>query len=106
MDWQIWGLKTAYQTIFTRCILEFLNSNCAFVNRCIHVILLPVGPQKSLLIIVEFGTSIFSFFAKVLMSNFHILFLGSLEFKLRFENFPTTDFFSDSAEIPVTIHRY
>ena len=38
---------------FLCCMLESLNSNFACGNRCTHVILLPIGPQQSLLMIIK-----------------------------------------------------
>ena len=46
-------LKAAYQAIFVFCMPESLNSNFACGNRCTHVILLPIAPQPSLLIITK-----------------------------------------------------
>ena len=48
------GLKTAYyQRQYSGCILESLSLHFACVNRCTRVILLPVDPQESLLMIIK-----------------------------------------------------
>ena len=45
------GLKTAYQAIFG-LYARIFELNFACDNRYTHVILLPVGPQQSLLILI------------------------------------------------------
>ena len=47
------GAKRQHIRQFLCCILESLNSNFACGNRCIHVILLPVGSEQSLLMIIK-----------------------------------------------------
>ena len=88
-------------------MLESLNSNSACGNGCIHVILLPIGPQQSLLMIIKYtwDLNLFPSSLKASTSNFHIFFVGSLVFNLRLKKFPNHRFFSDLAENPVNTHR-
>ena len=90
------------------CMLEFLNSNFACGNRCTHVILLPIGPQQSLLMIIKWiwDLNFFTCSLKTSTSNLRIFFVGSLVFNLRFKRFSNHRFFSDSAESPVRTHRW
>ena len=53
----------------------------------------------------RFPLNLFPSSLKASTSNFHISFVGSLVFNLRFENFPNHKFFSDSAENPINTHR-
>ena len=52
MYWQIRGLKAAYRAIFV-LYAESLNSNFACGNSCTHIILLPIGPQQSMLMLIK-----------------------------------------------------
>ena len=83
------GLKAAYQAILC-CMLETLNSNFACGNRSIYVILLPIGPQQSLLMIIKWiwDLNLFASSLKASTSNFRTCFVGSLVFNLRFKKFP------------------
>ena len=53
-------------------------------------------PRKSLLMIIKWiwKLNLFLSSKKALTSNFHVFFLGSLVFNLRFEKFPNNRFFS------------
>ena len=53
MHWQMQGLERQHVRQFLCCMLESLNSNFACGNMCTHVILLPIGPQQSLLMIIK-----------------------------------------------------
>ena len=88
MHWQI-------RAQFLCCILESWNSNFACGNRCTHVILLPIGPQQSLLMTIKriWDLNFFPSSLKAPTSNFRILFVGSLVFNLRFKKFPNHRFF-------------
>ena len=68
------------------CIVASLNSNFACASRCTHVIFLPVGPRKSLVMIIKliWKLNVFLSSQKALTSNFHVFFLGGLVFNLRF----------------------
>ena len=109
MDRQIRGLKDGiYLKQYFGSILESLSLNFVYVNRCTHVILLPVGLQGSLLMIIKriLDYNLFLSSQKALTSNFHIFFFGSLVFNLRFEKFANHRLLNDSAENPVNTHRY
>ena len=107
------GLKTIYQAIFGLYTENFkdlktLNSNFACVSRCTHIIFLPVGSRKSLLIIIKsiWKLNLFLSSQKASTSNFHVFFLGSFVFNLRFEKFQNNRLFSCLAEHSVNIYRY
>ena len=90
MDWQI-----PYIRQYLGGILESLNSHFVFVNRCTHVILIPVGPHKYLLWVIKLirDLHLFPSSKEAFTSNFHIFFLSSLIFNLKFEQFPNQKFF-------------
>ena len=89
MHWQVLGLKVS---ISGNSVLYALHSNFVCGNRCTHVILLPIGPQQSLLMII-WDLNLFPSSLKASTSNFRIFFVGSLVFTLRLKKFPTTNFF-------------
>ena len=73
------------------------------------MILLPVGPQQSLIMIIKricHFKNLFPSSQKALTSKFHIIFLGSLVFNLRFDKFPNNRFLNDLEENPKNTHRY
>ena len=47
------GVQRRHIRQYFGCILESFNLHFACVSRCTHVILLPVGPQESLLMIIK-----------------------------------------------------